>query len=577
MSELPISTAAGDQATIGPTHPLYAIWAPVWRALAHVYEGSGGFLDGGYIIPHPREWEDHSVPIYQHDANSDGSTTSGGVKIAGYQPNPNPSKPTAKLKERRRIARYENVASTIVDQKVAALFRQPPVRKVKGGGEHPWLTWCENVDGDGLALTDYLHDAETIAMVFGHAPIVLDRKPSDEPVRTQADVLRNQPYLRTYTPLDMPDWITTDTGCLTQVKLIEYVGRTDLLTSASTIETQRVRFLTETEFIVMDESNTPSGRMRRKPVDRGEHKMGKLPVVMLYANKRALIRVIGKSVLFDPQLFIDHYNLTSELRELFRKQAFSILNVPLGTGDAAMDVEKAKELIGASVGTANVLFSAAPIDYVSPDQGNVTSYQAEIARLLRTIFRLAGVPWESDSKDAESEGSMKLKREDMNQLIASYADKLERAEYQIMELWFRAMYGADNWQRERDAVEPSIVYTRTFDVTPFADMLEQAQAALALPLGQSKTFLFELALSLLAQFLPNLDDAQRRAIVTELKNLPDPQQERAQRLVQLTTAFAKTPEAGAQQAARDQSGMMPGDGTGAAAMPANMPGQKAAA
>src|SRR6476660_3953652 len=564
MADLPINVAAGDQATLGPTHPLYSIWAPVWRALAHVYEGSGGFLDGGYLIPHPREWEDHSIALY--GPNPDNPTT---PKITGYTANPNPTRPTAKLRERRRIARYENVASTIVDQKVAALFRQPPVRKVKGGGEHAWLDWCENVDGDGLALTDYLHDDETIAMVFGHVPIVLDKPQMETTPRTQADVLLNQPYLRTYTQIDMPDWITTDTGCLTQVKLIEYVGRTDLRTSGNSVQTQRVRYLTDTDWTVIDESSTPSGRLRQKGVSSGQHGMGKLPVVMLYANKRALIRVIGKSVLFDPQLFIDHYNLTSELRELFRKQAFSILNVPLGTGDQAMDVEKAKELLGAVVGTANVLFSGSAISYVSPDQGNVTSYQTEIARLLRTIFRLAGVPWEADSRDAESEGSMKLKREDMNQLLASYADKLERAEYQIMELWFRAMYGEANWERERDNAEPSIVYTRTFDVTPFADMLEQAQAALALPLGQSKTFLFELALSLLSKFLPNLDDTQLSAITKELMALPDPQQERAARLQQLTTAFAKTPKAGAQAAAQQEEGIPP------AAAP--VAGQKAAA
>ena len=37
------------------THPLYALFAPVWRALGDVVEGTGGYLDGTALIAHPRE------------------------------------------------------------------------------------------------------------------------------------------------------------------------------------------------------------------------------------------------------------------------------------------------------------------------------------------------------------------------------------------------------------------------------------------------------------------------------------------------------------------------------------------
>src|SRR5262245_16203248 len=87
---------------VSPVHPVYTTWAQVWRLLVEVFEGSGGFLDGTRLLAHPREWQDYTAD--------------------------NPSKPTKKLLARRKIARYENVAATILEQKKSALFRTPVSR-----------------------------------------------------------------------------------------------------------------------------------------------------------------------------------------------------------------------------------------------------------------------------------------------------------------------------------------------------------------------------------------------------------------------------------------------------------------
>jgi hypothetical protein len=545
------TTSSSSAPAIGPTHPHYAIWACVWQRLAHVYEGDGPFLDGGAIIPHPREWEDHSLPIYATSSPGDPTEAhTAGAKIIGFVSNPNPEKPTAKLKERRKLARYENVAATIVDQKVAALFRQPPIRKVKGEDpNHPWLQWTENVDAKGTGLTDYMRDGSRVSMVFGHMVLMLDRPKMDTPPRTMADVAPM--YLRSYTPLDMPDWLTDEAGMLTAVKLLEAVPRADLKTPTA-IATWRVRYVTAADWEVVDEKQRGE-KVARKAVDQGPHNFGVLPVVALYAKRRALIPVVGQSVLFDPNLFYDLYNLTSEKREILRKQTFSILNIPLGSGQDAMSVEDAKALLGQMVSTVNVMFSGLQAQYISPSGENVKAYHDEIATLIRTIFRLCSVPWESDSRDAESEGSMKLKREDMNQILSDYATELEKAEYALAERWFRGMYG-QAWEKEWASAEPTIRYDRQFDVTPFQEMLTQAQAALALPLGQSKAFLLELCKMLLPLFLPNLPESVHAAIVKELEAQPSPQEQREARLAQMAGAFAGNAEQGAQEAAEAQAG-----------------------
>lgn len=100
-------------------HPLHLLFKPTWEQLAHVREGTGGFLDGTYLVAHPREWLDHSSR--QTDA------ITGAVIVTT---NPNPKQPSPKLKARRKIARYENVASSILEAKKSTLFREQPTRRV---------------------------------------------------------------------------------------------------------------------------------------------------------------------------------------------------------------------------------------------------------------------------------------------------------------------------------------------------------------------------------------------------------------------------------------------------------------
>ena len=124
------------------------------------------------------------------------------------------------------------------------------------------------------------------------------------------------------------------------------------------------------------------------------------------------------------------------------------------------------------------------------------------------------MPWESDSKDAEATGSLKLKREDMNQILATYADECEKTEYKFAELWFRHTY-RDRWEREFEEAEVVIRYPDTFDVTPFAEILEQAQAAMSLEMPPR--FMQELRKRLVAEFLPDATPAVMEEIDQQLE------------------------------------------------------------
>ena len=527
------------------THPTYNALQPVWAKLRDVRIGGGGFLDGTYLIPHPREWQDHTAD--------------------------NPRIPTKKLKTRRKLASYENVAARILEAMRSALFREQPTRRV---GEEddvvappaepdtkptppqpkvqtfqtrakarrdrrrkrtpterpqtPLEQWWDNVDGAGTHIDDYTDQAWDVAATFGHVHLYLDRSPLPEGAQTQAD--ESLPFLRAYTPLDTFDWIVDELGQLQGVKFAELAPRTSL----------EQPYQTEMQVRVVDREQWALYDKNGKRVAGGSHGMGRCPVITLYAERQPLDPVVGKAVLGDPNLYIDLYNLVSENRELLRNQTFGILNVPLGTGEGAMTPLEAETMMGKAVGTENVLFSGTAASYVSPSADNVTVYHLEMARKLRTIYRLVGVQWEADSKDAEAEGSLKLKREDLNQRLAAFADEAETADYALAELFFRATLGPEKGATAVEDEQVTIKYPEQFDLTPFQALIDEAQAAR--DLGMGATFMKVLRKMLVTKFTGMADQPSAivDAIMAEIDAAPadlTPAEQAQQRLDLTMTAF----------------------------------------
>jgi hypothetical protein len=462
-SSAPATSNLTDRQT-AIVHPTYQVLKPEWDKLRDVREGVGGFMTGDYLVGHPREYVVTSRK--RTVTNADGSTTQVVDQIIT-------KKPTRKFEARRNLASYENVAATIIDSLKSALCREQPTRRLGDGstqGESDIEKWWDDVDGIGTHIDDFIEMAWDIAATFGHVYLYMDRQAVPVTTETATAADQSMPFLRIYTPLDVWDWRVNDLGQLVSVKFAEIEPQPPI--TDMWIPKLRIRIVDETSWKLYDQKGTI--------IDQGEHKMGTLPVVALFAVRRPLEPQIGKSVLGDPKLFIDLYNLNSELRELLRNQTFGILNVPLGTGDAAMTLTEAQAMMGTAIGTENVLFSGLAAQYISPAADNVQVYHDEISRKLREIYRLAGLPWEADRRDAEAEGSMKLKREEMNQRLATFADECEKADYALACLFYRATYGADTGEQRLEDDELHIKYPDNFDTTPFDDVLKQAQAAQSL-------------------------------------------------------------------------------------------------
>lgn len=461
------------------THPTYAAFRAQWQLLADAAEGTGGFADGTAIVGHPREWL---------DADADA-----------------PVKPTKKLLERRRLARYEHWPNTILTLLSGALFRHAPSRAAGAGDQpRPIEQWWKNVDGCGGTIDQFLGLAWQMAAVFGHCYIVMDRP--THTATTAADV--PPPYLCLYTPLDVPDWVRDDRGRLLAVRLTEAAPRM-ALGGAVALPASHVRDVTPVGWKLTHADGT---------VEEGEFDYaGAVPAVVLFAKTRPLLRDVGQSVLGDPHLYLDDYNLTSETRELLRKNTFSTINVPLGTGDNATGLAEAQAMMGTTAGTTAPLFTPQPAQMRSPDPENVRVYMEQSERVQRAMFRAAGLPWEGDSRDAESAESRRLKREDLTATLAGYASRLEHTDRALAELFYRGMFGA-RWQAEWQADGVRIAWPRQFDADLLDQMLTRAQTAIGLDLPP--TIVRTLKLRAAHQLVPDLTPEQLAQAHREIEEAP---------------------------------------------------------
>ena len=500
---------------IGVVHPLYLRWRQVWVKLLDVYEGAGGFLDETkpYLAAHPREWLDHSIPVYAE-----------GKQLVGYEVNPSPSKPSPKLKERRKLARYENIAATLIEQLSGALFRTLPDRSFGPNAARltttrPIEDFWKDADGNGTGWNDLLREAWGPCAALGHLWGYVDVS-ADDPRKA---------IVRWYTPIDVIDWLVDENNRLTSVKFLEAVPRENYAKTSTAYSVDvRVRVVDAEGWKLLNRSG--------KEIASGTHDFGTVPAFVMYARRRALTPFVGRSVLGDPQLYLDLYNLVSETRELLRKQTFSILNVPIG--DTPGGVQKEQELIGQQSGTGNILFTTNSAQMLSPDNSNVEAYHEHMDRLQRTIYRLSILPWEGDGLAGESADSRRIKREDLNQQLATFADELQRVDKFVAQLVYRAAYGdaAAQWE-SRD--ELTIRWPNQFDTEPLELLVKQFADALLLDLGPTASG--EIRKRAARAVLPDLHGDTLDRIDTEIAETPQetPTQRRQAALDALTSRMTR--------------------------------------
>ncbi len=433
------------------THPTYDVYADVWTLLQQAYRGDGGYLDGTNLVAHPREI------IYARNEDGSPSTT-----VQGHKD---------KYTRRKTLARYENFARTMVDTFLSHLFAKPVVRQAP---TLPDLAdWWNDVDGAGTHISTWMQQQQALAFVFGHVVVLMDqaRLEAGTP-RTRAE--QGQPLLRCYGPLDVLDWIY-DRGRYQGVKLLDTVPRTDLLDDSEDADA----------YLLYTPEEWRRYNAEGVLLESGPHGFGVVPAELHRARAVPGMPDIGMSVLGDPKLFTDHYNMLSELREMLRGQTFSMLNIQLGQDE---DIGQARGRLGDAASVETIVWSKGPAGFIQPDKGPAEVYEAELLALERKMYRLAGLPWDGDSRDAESADSRRLKAMDLNRMLSLYADEAERVEYALVQLWYRATTGITDPDAIAAATNDVLIhYPDEFATVDIAQAAADVRDVVTMQVGQTAT------------------------------------------------------------------------------------------
>lgn len=410
------------------THPLYEQYCGHWKKLIDAYEGTGGFNDGSYL--------------FRHDRESD-----------------------TKFINRSRMAKYFNFAEIIVDTFRDSCLRERPIRAAE---DKTLQNIMSDVDFTGRDWDSFISDQLTLSLVYGFSDVLVEMPSFDgNLIRSRADAEDGniRPYLISLHPLDIIDWDQDRFG-LSSITIRETSREKSEDNDAEGNIITRYRRYDRERWMLFDADG--------EVISSGEHSLGAIPVVRLFYRKSLTNRALGRSILPDPAVLIDYYNLDSEKREIFRQQTFSLLLISLGENSSRDDIQN---LVLTGTNNALALPYGAKAEFISPDPEQARLIIEEQKQIVRTIFRLKHLKYDTDSSTEKSGEAYKWDYKDMHEILAGIAKNLEAFEYRIVRL-------ISLWMRNGGIASGfSASYPREFNVYSLSETLDTAARLFELNLG----------------------------------------------------------------------------------------------
>lgn len=391
--------------------------------LKDAYSGTGGFADGTYLVPHPRESAE---------------------KYAG----------------RCFMSYYCNYVKPCIDAHVNPIFKEYPVREYQANRLAD--AFLLNIDGKGTKIDRFMKRAAIRAKLFGGILGVVENFAQHEGNMDEAIKNRKFPYVYLVRPNQIRDWVIDQFGNLAMIKYelnyAEYVN--DQKINKTVIWTW-----TKEKFIKEDES----GRQE------GKNTIETLPVVVLYGalSDEGVDSLIPQSEFYAiARANLALFNACSELRERNRNQAFSLLTYPIAEEDS---YETGSEVI---VGTSDVLLykgnAGGKPEYITPDSTPSQVLLDEIKNIVQEIYRMADRANVTGVQEQTSGVAKEWDNQSINQTIADFAKNIEEFEEGIMTLF--GLY-------IKKELEYNSTYNDDYGVVDISAELDKVSKALMLSIG----------------------------------------------------------------------------------------------
>lgn len=427
--------------------------------LQDAYKGSGGFRDGRYLVPHPREAPE-------------------------------------KFSRRKALAYYPNYVAAVVDSLVDPIFRKQAAREWDGRKQdkNTFSLFLSDVDRRKTGIAKFMKRAAKIARIHEVAFIVVDNFPAEMQPTNKEDVLEKRifPYAYIVKPQQVQAFECDDAGNLLSI----------------TYDTYKKSFssgVTTKEVITWKWTVSTWEKQEKGNTMQGEHKLGIVPVIPLFVKDQDPGDMLPEQSVFPiAQTNLTIYNLCSELRELLRAQAFAILTYPI---TSQVDREDLRSLVQ---GTENVLGydgegSNSP-DFIAPPAEQAAFLQSEITRLVEEIYRMSALNSVVGVQTKNSGVAKEWDFDNTNQVLSDTADNCQEAEKQIAFLF-------EKWTGQK--TEYTCTYPDDFGIVDIQGKLDEVTSALGLNVGGK--FNEEVKLKAAEVYLNDLPEDRFDAVTADIK------------------------------------------------------------
>lgn len=422
----------------------------VWDFIKDAIEGTGGFADGSYLVPHKREFDRGKQTL------------------------------VAKFWERAVLADYDNFPRTIAETPINFIVEAKDL--IQRETDDPRLErWWTNIDGEGTNIEDFLLGFPAAqAQAYGTAWIFVDRPGG---IGNLAEDVQpgNEVYIRCVATRNVVYWEFDEDGAFSALVVRE--PETDVSGDACPVRvwTADAWGLFEPDAVAPTSSGaTKQGKTSYHPTAGGDNQLGRIPVAQLHYEDPAPKRALGKSPMLDvARVARTVYNMESEAREIERKCAFAMLAVPRKTLGGRTKVE---------VGTDSLFEydgEGGEPKWIEPSLNSLDKYRERIKEKRESAFSMAHMAAVSGYVQTSSGFHTEAEFAKTGRRIGKFAAQLETVEAQIGSLYLQ--YHGVNPARAVGMVNVS--YPRDFGLKDVAALVDRTQKRLDMTGGEEDAFM----------------------------------------------------------------------------------------
>jgi hypothetical protein len=300
--------------------------------LSHAYNGSGGFLDGSYLMAYPRE------SFYT---------------------------------DRQKYSFYRNFIKAIINSMVEPVFSKPIVRTTTNDMFDSFL---QNVDNKKTNMNKFTENVMIYSRLHGVIFVVMDNFSNElNTVSSRQDAINGRyfPYIYLQPAYYVNNYKVDYFNNLIEItfKTIDMIDgkKVDLYTTWDSLNT--VREWKEGDKLIKTEANY--------------HGLGVLPVIPVYSTNND--EILPLPPFYDiAKLNLAIYNKDSEIRDQERSQAFSIFYMQTDSNNNSITLGASNALIIPASSEITM-----PPNYVSPDTNILKTLMDNNKELINSIYEIA--------------------------------------------------------------------------------------------------------------------------------------------------------------------------------------------